>query len=365
MSPNGRIHSMDQFRGYTMAGMFLVNFIGAFAAVHPVLKHHNTYNSYADTIMPHFFFAVGFAFRLAVVRNIGKLGSAIAYKKAITRCLSLILIGLVVYHLDGRYKTWQDLANVGWWGFVTQSFWRSPFQALVHIAVTSLWVLPVIAASKRTRIAWMVGSAALHLGLSSWFWFDLLHAKRVIDGGPLGFLTWSIPTLVGSLAYDWVSERGARPSLRPLVRWGVILGVFGYGLSCIAVIFAPERLSGWAGWFAAPPFWPPVHPVTLWTMSQQAGSNSYLWFSAGLSLLVYAAFVWWSDVKANQWSLFRVFGLNPLAGYILHALVGDAVRPFAPSDSPLFWVVFVFLVYFGITWLLLWGLDRQKIYLRM
>ena len=50
-----RIHSMDQFRGYTMAGMFLVNFVGAFAVTHPLLKHHNTYNSYADTIMPHFF----------------------------------------------------------------------------------------------------------------------------------------------------------------------------------------------------------------------------------------------------------------------------------------------------------------------
>lgn len=50
-----RIRSMDQFRGYTMAGMFLVNFVGVFSAVHPLLKHHNTYNSYADTIMPHFF----------------------------------------------------------------------------------------------------------------------------------------------------------------------------------------------------------------------------------------------------------------------------------------------------------------------
>ena len=36
-----RIESMDQFRGYTMAGMFLVNFIGSYAAVHPVFKHHN------------------------------------------------------------------------------------------------------------------------------------------------------------------------------------------------------------------------------------------------------------------------------------------------------------------------------------
>ena len=69
-----RIHSMDQFRGYTMAGMFLVNFVGAFAVTHPLLKHHNTYNSYADTIMPHFFFAVGFSMRLVMLRNIAQMG---------------------------------------------------------------------------------------------------------------------------------------------------------------------------------------------------------------------------------------------------------------------------------------------------
>ena len=52
----GRIASLDQFRGYTVAGMLLVNFLGGYQAVPAVLKHHNTYCSYADTIMPQFFF---------------------------------------------------------------------------------------------------------------------------------------------------------------------------------------------------------------------------------------------------------------------------------------------------------------------
>ena len=30
----------------------------------------------------------------------------------------------------------------------------------------------------------------------------------MIDGGPLGFLTWTIPLLVGSLAYDVVAPGG-------------------------------------------------------------------------------------------------------------------------------------------------------------
>lgn len=46
---NERIESIDQFRGYAVAAMFLVNYLGAFAVIHPLLKHHNTYCSYADT----------------------------------------------------------------------------------------------------------------------------------------------------------------------------------------------------------------------------------------------------------------------------------------------------------------------------
>ena len=69
---------MDQFRGYTVAGMFLVNFVGGLAAFPEVLKHHNghPYFSYADTIMPSFMFAAGFSYRLTVLRRLGQQGPA-------------------------------------------------------------------------------------------------------------------------------------------------------------------------------------------------------------------------------------------------------------------------------------------------
>lgn len=364
--PAGRIESMDQFRGYTMAGMFLVNFVGAFAAVHPLLKHHNTYHSYADTIMPHFFFAAGFTLRLTLLRNIAASGAAAAYRRALQRCLMLVLVGLVVYHLDGRYKTYAELSALGWSGFFSTAFWRSPFQALVHIGVTSLWILPVAARSARARAVFLLSSAALHLVLSHAFWYALMQEKRVIDGGPLGFLTWAIPTLAGTFAYDLVSRDGSRqPVIRQLAGWGAALALFGYALSCLNAVWNPVQPGGLAGWLVEPPFVPPTRPVDLWTMSQRAGSNSYLWFSTGFTLLVFAAFVWWTDVRGRRLALFHVFGVNPLAGYILHDLIADAVRPFAPSDSPLAWVAFAFAVYFGILWLFLWGLDRQRTYLRV
>ena len=72
-----RIVSMDQFRGYTVAGMFLVNFVGGLQAFPEVLKHHNghPYFSYADTIMPSFLFAAGFSYRLTTLRRLGQQGA--------------------------------------------------------------------------------------------------------------------------------------------------------------------------------------------------------------------------------------------------------------------------------------------------
>jgi len=339
-----RLHSLDQFRGYTVAGMFLVNFVGGFAAVHPLLKHHNTYCSYADTIMPQFFFAVGFALRLAFLRHVEKVGRAAAYKQAVVRGLGLILVGAVVYHLDGKYATWESLTA----GQFFSTFWRrSMFQALVHIGVTSLWVLPVIAGSARAQWLWMAGSAALHVFLSAMGWHEWLRANRVIDGGLLGFLTWTIPVLAGSLTYMHLD--------RPLLRVAAVTMAAGYGLSCLTA----------GGVLAAPPFVPPWHERDMWTMSQQAGSVSYLVFSTGFSLAVFLLFRWWTDQRGHQLGLFRTLGVNALAGYILHMMVADAVKPFAPKDSPLAWALFTFLIFFSVTWLFLRSLERNNIFIRL
>ena len=203
----GRIASLDQFRGYTVLGMFVVNFLGPFAvidAVAPVLKHHHTYCSYADTIMPQFFFAVGFAYRLTFLKRWQAAGLPAACLKAVRRNLGLILLGAVVYHLDGKYTSWAQLTDLGVGGFVTTAFQRNVFQTLVHIGVTSLWVLPVIGARPAVRVAFAAGSGLLHLGLSDDFYYAWVMKRPGIDGGPLGFLTWTVPLLVGSLAYDAV-----------------------------------------------------------------------------------------------------------------------------------------------------------------
>lgn len=355
MSTPARLVSLDQFRGYTVAGMFLVNFVGGFAVVPAVLKHHHTYCSYADTIMPQFLFAVGFALRLVLQRNAARDGAGAALRRAALRCLGLVVLGFVVYQLDGRFRTWAEMVAAGPVRILANAFWRSPFQTLAHIGVTGLWVLPVMLAPARVRFAYAAGSGLLHLLLSHLFWYDLLHARRVIDGGLLGFLTWTIPTLAGAFACDALAQRGPAAALKPLLAWGAALMVAGYGLACL----------NQGGSLVPPPFFPPREPVDLWTMSQRAGSLSYLTFSAGFALAVYAGFVWLVDLKKWSSRLFAALGQNALAAYLIHLWVDNFVKPFAPRDAPGWWVLTTFAVFFALTCGMVQVLNRRGLFLRL
>jgi predicted acyltransferase len=351
-----RIVSLDQFRGYTVAGMLFVNFLGGYLVVPAVFKHHNTYCSYADTIMPQFFFAVGFAYRLTFLRRLAASGFWRAARAAIARNAGLFLLGFVIYHLDGEVTSWTQLRELGVHGFLAQAFRRELFQTLVHIAITSVWILPVIAAGTGTRIVFGIVSASFHLWLSSLFYFSWAWKLPVIDGGPLGFLTWTIPTLVGSLAYDvMASKPKPRDAISKMASWSAALMLLGYGLSCLG------------GRIAALPFVPPpsYQPVDVWMMSQRAGSVSYLTFAAGFSLAVYSLFVAISDAAGWQSTVFRVFGQNALAAYIIHPMVASAVRPYLPKDAPAWYVAAGFCLYFGICFLFNRFLEKHKLFLKL
>jgi predicted acyltransferase len=355
-SAKNRIVSLDQFRGYTVVGMLLVNYLGGFREVGAIWKHHNTYCSYADTIMPQFFFAVGFAMRLTFLRRLKSAGAYSAVCAAVKRNLGLILLGFVIYHLDKEAKTWDQLRDLGLRGFLSQAFQREVFQTLVHIALASLWVMPVIAAGTAERVGFLIATSVLHLGLSHWFYFRHAWDLPVIDGGPLGFLTWSIPVLIGSLAYDAVAGKHESASLAgKLLAWSMVLMGLGFGLSCLA------------GTVPTPPFVEPTKgtPVTLWTMSQRTGSVSYQVFGAGISLAVYALFVVICDPAGVRLGMFQTFGQNPLAAYIVHPMVAGAVKPYVPDDAPLWFVFIGFLLYFGVCYLLIHYLEKNDLYLRL
>src|SRR5207237_7069203 len=152
--------------------MILVNYVGGFAVTHPVLEHHNTYFSYADTIMPAFHFAVGFALRLVLLKRIATLGKSRAYAGAVRRGLGLILLSTVLeFAGHGAPKLWSAMTGTTLWGALAGPLKNEFWETLAIIGVTSICVLPVIAGSARRRLLFASGCLAVHVLLAHLFYF--------------------------------------------------------------------------------------------------------------------------------------------------------------------------------------------------
>ena len=382
--PARRVSSVDQFRGYTVLGMFIVNFVAGYDHVPRWLHFEHTYCSYHDTVMPQFFLAVGFALRLTFLRRRAADGPAAAYGKAVKRRTGLILLGVVVYHLTGSYDSWGRLTDAwdrdGPLAFAVTAIKRGPFETLTHIGLTTLFVLPVLASPGWVRVLYAAAAGGLHVGLSHAFYFDWnLSPPAGIDGGPLGFLTWTIPVVAGTLAHDWALADPAGPAgptggAGKMLACGVALMVFGYGLSCLNRATPPNRLpepAAIADYAAHPPFLPPADKReaervrNYWTMSQRTGSVTYQFFAAGFGLVVLAAF----RVACDGWrwrsDYLGLLGRNALAGYLVHGVVAGAVTPFVPRDAPQIYVWAGFALYLAVTTVFLRYLDRNRLYLRL
>jgi predicted acyltransferase len=201
-------------------------------------------------------------------------------------------------------------------------------------------------------------SACLHIYFSHRFYYEWVTTRPGIDGGPLGFLSWSIPVLVGSLAYDVMMRRRPSRAFSTLLVAGVMVLGLGYGLSCVPWFRHEAGL-------AALPFCPPIEPINLWTMSQRSGSVSYMTFSAGFSLALYAIFVGLCDLARLRISLFDLFGRNALLVYLLQDLAGDWLSAYMPHDAPGWFMLCGFAAYLGMMTFLVGYLERSGVRLRL
>ncbi|MEW4569448.1 heparan-alpha-glucosaminide N-acetyltransferase domain-containing protein [Tautonia sp. JC769] len=406
MAGTGRIASMDQFRGYTVAGMFVVNFLGAFAAIHSVLKHNNTYFSYADSIMPSFMFACGFSYRLSLLRRLDQVGPSLAYRRIAWRSLGLVLISLVVYGVGFRFESWDAMTGPGIAKALAELVKADAWEVLAIIGVCQLLIMPVVARSAWVRLATMFGFSAAHFLLSYAFNYDFVSGqpngmddlwgttgRRAWDGGTFGLLHWSVPMLAGTLAYDIITAAG-RPrgsAAARLIAWGALVMIVSYALSCFSTLYtADDRRTGESGEpidIAVSPVIPPlgrlsdrppaellataplVEPEVLaknyWMMDKRIVTIPFIWFSTGFALALYGLFVIACDRFGASFELFRLLGMNPLAAYIIHGVVERTVYAFVPRDSPLWWTMIGLAIFFTITLVFVRFLDRQKIYLRL
>lgn len=404
MGAAGRIHSMDQFRGYTVAGMFVVNFLGGLAAIHPVMKHNNTYFSYADSIMPSFLFACGFSYRLTTLRRLPLLGASRTYRRTFLRSLGLVLVSLMLSGFGRKFSSWGEFSLEGVREFVARLIKADLWEVLAIIGVSQILIMPVIAAGSRVRIAALVGFATLHVLLSYSFNFDFVYGRpngmdaywgaakaRAWDGGFFGVLAWASLMLAGTLAYDVIERHAPGRAAWQLLGWGAAMMVVAYALSCLTRLYDVEPGSSAGGgevaespvlppfeamrgrslisMLAEPPFVQPpgteVRRWNYWMMGKRVVGLTFTLFASGFAFALYALFVRACDIGGASVGLFRTFGQNPLAAFVIHHIVEESILTLVPKDAPLWWCLVGLAVFFGITYLFVRHLERQNIYLRL
>jgi predicted acyltransferase len=400
-----RISSLDQFRGYSVAAMFVVNFLGGLAITHHVLKHNNTHFSYADSIMPSFIFICGFSYRMSLKKrlDVNAFDKWDLYKKFVVRSLGLILLSLILTSFNSNIANWSEfsLARIG--RFLAELIKANMWEVLAIIGALQILIMPVIARATWVRVLAILTFGLLHFWACWSFnyafvygqptWLDSMFGsgKRAWDGGCFGLLAWGQMMLAGTVVYDLSQSISSKSAFLKLFTIGTVAMVIGYGMSCLTTLYDLKDLSDedkarivaspvipdfdrsnnrpWTELFAEPPFFKPppasIRAVNYWMMDKRIVTQSFVWFSTGFAIALFSLFILACDVNSMRVGLFEMFGKNPLAAYIINHMVNHAILAIVPKNSPVLWSIFGLTLAFGITWLFVKFLDDRKLYLRL
>ena len=316
-----RLVSLDQFRGYAIFSMILVNVLGHFQAMPWMLKHHATGFSYADLVAPVFVFVVGIGFRMSLLRRIARDGRQAAYRAAVRRYLILAGLGCLYGGLHFRAGVWDALMDIG---------------------CSGLLALPFLERSARVRLFAAAGYLALYQLIYSFTGYGEWVVSRSMNGGPLGPLSWVFMLLLGTLAGDLMLRGDRRRILWHGLVWALLLSVLGWAFR--------------AEWPGLKLFWP---------FSPYMMSVPYPLYATGLAFALLIAFYLLCDVAGWRFPHLSLLGRNPLVLYLLQALLVVLVRVIFPSTLNLPRAILVFAGVYTVCYWAAWGMHRRGIIVKI
>lgn len=304
-----RIHSIDIFRGLTIALMIIVNNQGDWSHVYRVFRHAAWHGwSGADVVFPFFLFIMGVSISYSFSSGLRLTGrKPFLMGKILKRTLILVTLGLLL-NLIPEF----DIATVRIPGVLQRIGLCYCFGAVSFLFLTgrgrwisAIGILVLYGFLLKYITPGGIGEGTLepdgnlcHIVDRALFPGHTYEHATVRGFDPEGLLT-TLPavasTIGGILAGDVLRRKG------PLRNKCFILGAAA--LLCIGAGLLLDR-------------WIPINK-NLWT-------PSYAVFMTGCALGL-MVFLWWLvDVKgAVKWGMpFSVLGLNAIAAYILSSAAG-------------------------------------------
>ncbi len=364
--PQGRLTSLDAFRGLTIAGMILVNNPGSWSHIYAPLRHAQWHGwTPTDLIFPFFLLIVGVSVPFSFGKRLEGGDSKVTLFRHILR-RSVILFGLGLFMAAFPRFDFENLRIMG----VLQRI------GLVYLlAASSFLVLG------RTARAW----AVVILLIGYWALLTLVpvpgygagdlspdgnlgaYLDRIVFGHRLWQGTWdpegllsTLPavgtTLLGIFTGEWV-----RSGRSPIAKSGglVLGGVVGILLGLL---------------------WSMSFPINkpLWT-------SSYVLFTAGAGLVLLGLFFWLMEIRGwKGWAQpFVVYGMNAIAVFVASGLVAKQMglirvgaeevslktwiyeNLFASWAGPLNGSLFFALSYVLVWLTIMWILFRRRIFIKI
>jgi predicted acyltransferase len=387
-----RYYSLDVFRGATVALMILVNNPGTWGHIYSPLDHAEWHGvTPTDLVFPFFLFAVGNAMAFVMPRFEQK-GPRTFWTKVIKRTLLIFLIGLFLswcpfVKWDGDVlvaRPWKEVRILG----VLQRIAIAYFVAsvIVYYAKARLaFVIGIFILLIYWFLCWWLGDAADPYSLQGFFGNRVDEAilgkthmlgENGVTFDPEG-LTSTLPAIVqvifGYLVGQYIQQKGKTTDmLSNLFVAGIVLVVAGLA-------------------------WDMAFP-----MNKKIWTSSYVVYTTGLAMLTLGVLIHLLEFRnaKGRWSrFFDVFGKNPLfifvlAGFLPRILntkgplrwldhydtAGQPVytsvvsgfyqyvwRPigtFVTTDerfASMLYAICIIIIY----WLIVYLLDRKKIYIKV
>ncbi len=269
---------IDQYRGFAIFGMILVNVCCEFNNSPYWLVHHPIGFTFADFVAPAFIFIVGFSYRLSFKKLLEHQPLPIVRKKFIKRYLIITFLGVLYGFFDFYVSVWDALTDIG---------------------IAGLLLYPFIGKNKHYIILSGLIYLIVYQSLFSFTSYGKWLMAHSIDGGPLGPLSWSFILACGAFCavlFENDKNKGFFPIFLSWLLFGLFLIALGYFLTTPYSFFAL-------------PF------------TQKGMTASYSIFSSGLCSIVLCIFFIINEKLKFAINALTTMGKNPLVLYFLQAIL--------------------------------------------
>lgn len=289
---------IDQFRGFAIFSMILVNVCNELPTSPYWLKHHDYGFTFADYVAPAFIFIVGFGYRLSIMKELSLRQEKDVMKKFLRRYSTLTFLGFIYGHFDFKVAVWDALTDIGIAGLLMY-----PVMKCSGIAILILGFLYAL-------------TYQVIFSFTSYGKWLMAHS---IDGGPLGPLSWALILAFGAfcaalfertLIKDKTKstfEKSKAETYKLLLWWTV------YGTTFTVLGFLIAHSSSFST--SLLPFNKSL------PLSQRGMTISYSIFASGLCGLSLPVFYVLNELIKVSIPFINTMGKNPLVLYFLQAIL--------------------------------------------